>query len=812
MCGANGTGKSTILNAICLGLGGEPKVLGRADDVRDFIMHDEDVAEIEIGLAPHPGKEAHVFRRVMDRRKGSDKGRGRGSSAFFVNDRKVGIKEVQELVRDTYSIAIENMCTFLPQDKVGGFSALTPQELLVETEKVLDEDGTYIRTHQKLIEAQEHIQSGASDVEAIKGKLKKLQHENEQLERAKDLLEERNRAIHHLDLLKKQQMWLQYDALREQCLELKEQKRLLQQQLTEAQKEVEPLQLRVEEAAQHVKAMAARDRLLKDKIQGAQKEADRHEKKFQAHDDKIEEGTLELQAMDDRRAQAEERVRECQEKADADRANAERLPPREQFVAERDEAVAAKREANHKYGDAKRAVREIQGQLRDVEDRAKVAQTAVAKLSDASAQRRSAVFRKFRELERISAWIENNRGRFRRPVVGPIAAEITPSTAEAAAFIEQHVPNATLKAYCVENKEDRDLLYDEIRQKMGIPINILTVRREGRKPRVYSTNKMRELERYGIHGYLDELFTAPDIVMQAVVESSMIDRVLVGDSNTYSNISAVRDIVSAPEGGAGGALKAFVICCAASSNRTAAGVGGGSGTNLFKFQGTKSRYANQISLRQDDVLPSRYISPGVDPAELKAAEAQLARAHEDIAALRPRMTEAEENMRTLESALQESHAAMEVATTRLSSHVKFEQKLQNSLRKLREAKEAAASNDNDEKKALAESIMNRLRNAVSALDARSQQISVMVQATADGLGVNANKTLWTTQQKVAEYVRGDWDGMAFYGGLLVQYDETLTAFFLRSFLFVSGWRSPTRSITWKKYRRTSVEPTQSSSG
>ncbi|KAL7447892.1 hypothetical protein ACHAWC_000188, partial [Mediolabrus comicus] len=32
--GPNGTGKSTILCAICLGLGGQPPLLGRADDAR----------------------------------------------------------------------------------------------------------------------------------------------------------------------------------------------------------------------------------------------------------------------------------------------------------------------------------------------------------------------------------------------------------------------------------------------------------------------------------------------------------------------------------------------------------------------------------------------------------------------------------------------------------------------------------------------------------------------------------------------------------------------------------------------------------
>eukprot|EP00977_Amphora_coffeiformis_P029168 scaffold39151_cov122-Amphora_coffeaeformis.AAC.1 len=111
--GPNGTGKSSVLNAICLGLGGTPAVLGRADDVRAFVQHGKDKAVIEITLAPGD----HVIRREMDRHKGSEKGRGRGASTFYINDEKVTEKQVQQLVRETYHIQVANLCTFLPQDK-----------------------------------------------------------------------------------------------------------------------------------------------------------------------------------------------------------------------------------------------------------------------------------------------------------------------------------------------------------------------------------------------------------------------------------------------------------------------------------------------------------------------------------------------------------------------------------------------------------------------------------------------------------------------------------------------------------------------
>ena len=63
-----------------------------------------------------------------------------------------------------------------------------------------------------------------------------------------------------------------------------------------------------------------------------------------------------------------------------------------------------------------------------------------------------------------------------------------------AAMLENHVDNATWKAFVVECKEDYDLLYREVREKRGISINIIIVDKLESRPRMYSPERMAVLK------------------------------------------------------------------------------------------------------------------------------------------------------------------------------------------------------------------------------------------------------------------------------------------------------------------------------
>lgn len=59
-------------------------------------------------------------------------------------------KQVDDVVSGL-NIQVDNLCQFLPQDKVGNFAQLSPQELLRETEKAAGTE-TMLSLHDKLID------------------------------------------------------------------------------------------------------------------------------------------------------------------------------------------------------------------------------------------------------------------------------------------------------------------------------------------------------------------------------------------------------------------------------------------------------------------------------------------------------------------------------------------------------------------------------------------------------------------------------------------------------------------------------------
>ncbi|ELQ76805.1 Structural maintenance of chromosome protein SMC5/Spr18, SMC superfamily [Trachipleistophora hominis] len=139
IAGPNGSGKSTIANAIAFIFGGSTKVLSKAKDLMDFIKFDTNDSYIEIKIK-YTGKVTTIRRALVPLK---------NSSLWFLNGCSTPYIKIQQMYNEL-KININNICNYLPQEKVAEFTRFSPEELFrtfIETyheQNIVDKINTLI--------------------------------------------------------------------------------------------------------------------------------------------------------------------------------------------------------------------------------------------------------------------------------------------------------------------------------------------------------------------------------------------------------------------------------------------------------------------------------------------------------------------------------------------------------------------------------------------------------------------------------------------------------------------------------------------
>ena len=161
---------SSIVNGICLGLAGKPSVLNRANSLAEFVRIGAETASIEVELF-HPAQGNLVVFRQFDKN---------NKSVWKLNGQKSGLREVERTVAEL-RIQVDNLCQFLPQDKIHDFSTLNNKGLLDSTvDAVGDMD---LKTqHSELKQLQKTVGEGQDLYERKKQMLEEKTEECRRLE------------------------------------------------------------------------------------------------------------------------------------------------------------------------------------------------------------------------------------------------------------------------------------------------------------------------------------------------------------------------------------------------------------------------------------------------------------------------------------------------------------------------------------------------------------------------------------------------------------------------------------------------------
>ena len=168
--------------------------MGRAKDAAEFVKHGCDEATIELELAGgNRFRRNRVICRTIKRE---------GNKSTFTIDGKQSTKRETRDLAESFSIQIDNLCQFLPQDRVAEFAALTPVELLHSTQRAaagaemveLHDNLKTLRAEQKRVQA-----STISEKEFLTNLENRQETQREDVERMKQRTEIKKR-IEHLEM------------------------------------------------------------------------------------------------------------------------------------------------------------------------------------------------------------------------------------------------------------------------------------------------------------------------------------------------------------------------------------------------------------------------------------------------------------------------------------------------------------------------------------------------------------------------------------------------------------------------------------
>lgn len=183
--GPNGTGKSSLVCAICLGLGYPASTLGRATSFGEFVKHGKEYAIVEVELKKRQEDRANYVVRLRINREDNNR-------KFSLNGKEITHKRIQHLMREL-RIQIDNLCQFLPQDKVAEFAGLNSVELLGKTlqaaapQEIIDQQQELRRMFDEQKEVQRQLEIDAEKLRGWETRQQGLQADVERLREREEI-------------------------------------------------------------------------------------------------------------------------------------------------------------------------------------------------------------------------------------------------------------------------------------------------------------------------------------------------------------------------------------------------------------------------------------------------------------------------------------------------------------------------------------------------------------------------------------------------------------------------------------------------
>ncbi|EON99085.1 putative structural maintenance of chromosome complex subunit protein [Phaeoacremonium minimum UCRPA7] len=675
--GPNGTGKSSLVCAICLGLGYHANVLGRASSFGEFVKHGKDSATVEVELQKRPNDRSNFIVRLVVKREDNTR-------KFWMNGRECTHKTIHSLMREL-RIQIDNLCQFLPQDKVAEFAGLNSVDLLTKTlQAAAPEKMMRWQNDLKVMYAaqKESLQQSEKDAE----QLAHLEMRQQGLQGDVDRLREREEIQKTVQDLEDARVAVQYNDARKSFAAAKERKKNAQLKLRDLERESGPSL----EAVNRKQEYQAQVHTVVDERKNAVKEAERAADKLLSDVDNLD---TKLTELDNKRDAIVNALKTKRQEVQTSRKKITHL----EASLKKDHQEFNPADWNRKIREQEHLLRETESELREnqtvqqqgIKDQGRAKMEELKHIEADIRNLESQQGQKLSQLRKISPdcargweWLQENTAQFEKEVFGPPMLTCSVKDERYSNHIQSMLQNDDFLCFTAQTREDHKKLSGQFYGAMGLSVTIRTCTTDfgAFRPPLPSA----ELSALGLSGYALDYLDGPEPVlamlcaekkihMSAVslkdISDAQYERIVAGEViNSWAAGSTSYRVTRRREYGPG-----------ATSTRT-------SEIKPGRF------WADQpVDMAEKTELERRKIEASGEVAELKQALADLREKHEALGATQLEIRQKLDDLKKAKNELQKEHNQW----LAIPDKIEMEKKnLENKLGEIREERQRVRDMEN----------------------------------------------------------------------------------------------------------------------
>lgn len=517
--GPNGTGKSTFVAAVCLGLGGKVDLIKRKN-MDHMIKSGSTEALIEITLKNKEDLPDITIERSFTLKNNKSK--------WLVNGASSDINKVRDLVKG-FGIQLDNLCHFLPQERVAEFATLSPEKLLLETERTIG-DNSLIDKHELLIELDTQWVEINSSVEKLDAKIASLLEEVAKFEEEAQRYAEFEEKVKEIDYHKKLLPYAKLQDVKEQMKGLKKIRDEAKTALKEFSSTTQPLLSEKTSAEKELEKHRASMANSRELLSRYTEDVKKTERKLTSIDQMLLEAKGEIDALqnaNEKRRKELQRTREEQDSLqnklltleEVDEEEITRLTNARQ--EKHDEKLRRDEEVEniaYKLSSLKREQESIE--IRFLEEKRKLSDDDKLEILTKPGTRfRPDLLQNTYKAHQLLRSERRKQGLkfYEAPV---ISCHVTDQ--KYAKHFEKVIDNNSLFAFFFDAEAEYKKVSQLLPRELNVPMRV--VPEDEPAPPVLSTS---EIKRFGFDGYLGEFISGPPSVLKALKQRSQIHTIPV---------------------------------------------------------------------------------------------------------------------------------------------------------------------------------------------------------------------------------------------------------------------------------------------